>query len=315
MNARVVAVDRRRALFRLIVACCVAWLSACSVRPPVVERDGVPAGTRNPEAIPDAVPRLEIPGKAGNRSPYTVLGRTYHVLPTAQGYVERGVASWYGSKFHGRKTSNGEVFDAWGMTAAHRSLPIPVYARVTNLDNGRSTVVRINDRGPFHAGRIIDLSYAAALKLGFASKGTAPVEVRVIESDPPRIADAPGADGDGNVPSPPQATASASPGPAAAPVAATDAQAAPGADPVQVANAPSFYLQVGAFRSFDTAQRVMAQLETLTGMRVMVDTGGSAESVLHKVRVGPLSGVGEANRVRALIAEARLGEPLLVRLP
>jgi rare lipoprotein A len=111
-----------------------------------------------------------------------VLGKPYHVMPSAEGYVERGKASWYGEKFHGRATSSLEPYDMYAFTAAHKTLPLPTYARVTNLDNGRSIIVRVNDRGPFHAGRIIDLSYAAAIKLGIHVRGTGNVEVRALTS-------------------------------------------------------------------------------------------------------------------------------------
>lgn len=147
----------------------------------VEPRDSAPPIRLDPDAIPDAVPRFEVIGRAGNRSPYEVLGLTYHVLPSPVGYVEEGIASWYGTKFHGRRTSNGEVFDMYAMTAAHKTLPIPCYARVTNLENGRSAVVRINDRGPFHDDRLIDLSFAAATKLGYMDKGTARVRVEVLD--------------------------------------------------------------------------------------------------------------------------------------
>ena len=119
----------------------------------------------------------------GNHSPYEVFGRKYHVLASSEGYRERGTASWYGSKFHGRRTSSGEPYDMHLATAAHRSLPLPTYAEVTNLDNGRKVIVKINDRGPFKDGRIIDLSYGAALRLGMISTGTARVEVRAIDVD------------------------------------------------------------------------------------------------------------------------------------
>jgi rare lipoprotein A len=117
----------------------------------------------------------------GNRSPYSVLGKQYRVLDRVDGYVERGTASYYGAKFHGRRTSNQEVYDMYAFTAAHKSLPLPSFARVTNLDNGRSVVVRVNDRGPFHEGRVIDLSYAAAVKLGITQRGTGRVEVRALK--------------------------------------------------------------------------------------------------------------------------------------
>ena len=145
-------------------------------------------------ALPDAVPATEPRARFGNPAFYDVFGQRYVVLPTARGYVERGVASWYGPDFHGVRTSIGEPYDMYGMTAAHKTLPLPAYARVTNLRNGRSIIVRINDRGPFKANRIIDLSYAAALKLDVVREGTAPVEVQALEpgdvpdSPPPRQA-------------------------------------------------------------------------------------------------------------------------------
>ena len=131
--------------------------------------------------IHDAVPKKEPRARYGNQSPYTVLGKTYTVLPTSNGYHERGIASWYGSKFHGRRTSSGEPYDMHLATAAHKSLPLPSYVEVKNLDNGRKMIVKVNDRGPFHTGRIIDLSYAAAIKLGVDRTGTANVEVRAME--------------------------------------------------------------------------------------------------------------------------------------
>jgi len=143
--------------------------------------DGAPDIPPDVANLPEPVPHAEPLSRYGNRSPYVVLGKTYTVLPTANGYVERGIASWYGTKFDGRATSNFEPYDLYQFTAAHRTLPLPSYARVTNLDNGRSVIVRINDRGPFHEGRLIDLSYAAAVKLGVNVHGTAPVEVRGID--------------------------------------------------------------------------------------------------------------------------------------
>jgi len=148
---------------------------------PAWQDDAAPAKTIAPAQVPDAVPRPDPILRAGNTSPYEVAGVEYTVLSTASGYREDGVASWYGTKFHGRKTSNGEDYDLYLPTAAHRRLPIPSYARVTNLDNGKSMIVRVNDRGPFHAERLIDLSYAAAVRLGFVNRGTAPVRVEALE--------------------------------------------------------------------------------------------------------------------------------------
>tara|TARA_R110002049_G_scaffold87963_8_gene222564 strand:+ start:858 stop:1697 length:840 start_codon:yes stop_codon:yes gene_type:complete len=175
------------------------WLAACTTQPPVtdqppddtavvppksryaVQHDFAPLKPISPEEVVDAVPHPDPILAAGNMSPYVIDGVTYEVLKDYRGYRERGIASWYGAKFTGHETSNGELYDVYQASAAHKSLPIPCFARVTNLDNGKSIVVRVNDRGPFHADRLIDLSYAAAVKLGYMEKGTAPVEVEVID--------------------------------------------------------------------------------------------------------------------------------------
>lgn len=163
----------------VLAALAVMVLAACSSRE---SRDG-PGRGLDPERIHVPEPRPESLARYGNHSPYTVLGRTYHVRDTARGYVERGTASWYGSKFHGKPTSSGEPFDMHRVSAAHKTLPLPSWVEVTNLDNGRTLVVRVNDRGPFVGDRIIDLSYAAAIKLGVVEAGTARVEVRALEFD------------------------------------------------------------------------------------------------------------------------------------
>lgn len=152
------------------------------------ERDRPPPPGAVPRDIahtPDAVPRHEPRSRYGNPASYVVFGRTYHTLASAEGYRERGIASWYGEKFHGRRTSSGEPYDMYAMTAAHKTLPLPTYVRVTHLGNGRSIVVRVNDRGPFHDKRIIDLSYAAAMRLGMVEQGQAEVEVVALTSPGP----------------------------------------------------------------------------------------------------------------------------------
>jgi rare lipoprotein A len=161
-------------------------LAACSVTPrrtapvPAPAPQPLPPPPAGIESVPDAVPRAEPRSAHGNPPFYDALGRRYYVLASADGYVERGVASWYGPSFHGGYTSSGEPYDMYAMTAAHKTLPLPTYARVTNLKNGRSVVVRINDRGPFVANRIIDLSYTAAAKLDMLREGTTLVEVRAL---------------------------------------------------------------------------------------------------------------------------------------
>lgn len=186
------------------VAACMALallLAACGTSPP---RREPPPSTPVPQrpapppdlaSIPDAVPRHEPRSARGNPASYEVLGRRYHVLASAEGYKERGVASWYGPDFHTKATSSGEPYDMYAMTAAHKTLPIPAYARVTNLTNGRSVVVRINDRGPFVANRIIDLSYTAAHKLDMTRAGTVFVEVEVLTPEAPAGAPRPAAPG------------------------------------------------------------------------------------------------------------------------
>jgi len=173
------------ALTVLLTACA----SSARRAPQPAERIPLPAPVPPPpagvESIPDAVPRLEPRSAHGNPPFYDVLGRRYFVLTAADGYLERGVASWYGPTFHGGNTSSGEPYDMYGMSAAHKTLPLPTYARVTNLRNGRSVVVRINDRGPFVANRLIDLSYTAAARLDMIREGTTLVEVRALTPGAP----------------------------------------------------------------------------------------------------------------------------------
>jgi rare lipoprotein A len=138
----------------------------------VEPKDGPPRKAPDLSNVRDAVPRVEPKSKYGNPRSYKVFGKRYYTLSSSRGYVERGIASWYGKKFHGRRTSNGETFNMYAMTAAHKTLPLPTYLAVTNLKNHRRVVVRANDRGPFHANRILDLSYAAASKLGILANGT-----------------------------------------------------------------------------------------------------------------------------------------------
>lgn len=152
---------------------------------PAIVKDSAPAAPPPALAsLPDPVVRNDPKSHRGN-NPYRVFGKHYQVMDSAAGYDQVGQASWYGTKFHGRTTSSGETYDMYELTAAHRSLPIPTYVRVTNLQNGKASIVRVNDRGPFHADRIIDLSFAAAVKLGFERRGTARVRVESLAATPP----------------------------------------------------------------------------------------------------------------------------------
>lgn len=263
----------------------------------------------NLDEIPDAVPRLE-PIRPANVRPYEALGRTYRPLTQLAPYKERGAASWYGRRYHGQKTASGEVYDMYAMTAAHTVLPIPSYARVTNLRNGRSIVVRINDRGPFHADRIIDLSYTAACKLDVLAGGSTPVEVEaIVPDDTAAIAAAPKP-----TPAPaepaaiPAVVAPSSPPPAVDGVALPAAAAETPASAMPVTTERSgYYLQLGAFGSRDSADnflgRMKAQADWLAqALHVYARDG------LFRVHAGPY-----ANRAEARAAADRLGQSLGIK--
>ncbi len=253
----------------------VVLLLASCASPPI--KDGPPPRDIDVSLIPDAVPRLEPITAAGNKSPYQVFGRTYQVMPSSKGYRERGKASWYGTKFHGRQTSNGETYDMYAMTAAHRTLPIPSYVQVTNLDNGRKVIVRVNDRGPFHGDRIIDLSWVAAKKLGYHDEGISRVEVVAIDPvqfqrntvELPRMAHQ-----------------------------QTEAQSQPAA----VGPLPgSTYLQAGAFGTRQAAERKQRHLIDSTGYPVEIREGAGGGQTLFKVLVGPIADQASLADVRALL--------------
>lgn len=249
--------------------------------------DGAPMLPLDPAQIEDAVPRNEAVKLAGNKSPYQVFGKTYYVMPVAErySYVQEGVASWYGTKFHGRNTSNGELYSLYGMTAAHKSLPIPCYVKVTNLDNGLSTVVRVNDRGPFHSNRIIDLSYAAATKLGYASLGTARVRVEVIDTRTVLTE---------------QQTAK----PTAPSSVANSGQA-----PASPAVAAGRYLQVGAFKNYQSALELQKSLQRLLAKPVAINSGSGE---IYRVHIGPVN-YAEIEHVKGVVQQASLGTPHLVK--
>lgn len=180
---RIAAMGFCLALVALLPACSGKSTGPASAESPAtvtVDRDGLGDRRLRPDEIIEPVPREEPLARYGNHSPYEVFGKRYTVMNTSAGYDETGLASWYGAKFHGRRTSSGEPYDMYKASAAHRSLPLPTYAEVTNLDNGNKVVVKVNDRGPFHSDRIIDLSYAAAVKLDMVNQGTARVRVRTL---------------------------------------------------------------------------------------------------------------------------------------
>lgn len=216
--------------------------------------------------LPDAVPRREPLCRFGNPDYYDVLGKRYYPLKSSTAYVERGLASWYGADFHGKRTSCGEPYDMYQMTAAHRLLPIPTYCEVTNLENGRKLVVKVNDRGPFNEDRLMDLSYAAAQALGIAGPGTGLVEVRAIERPWPAS------------------------GPPVAPVA-------PAAPVTTQRRSQDLYLQVGAFSIRDNAERLRDKISAVIQETVQIQRSFGASRPLYKVRIGPLPGAELADRI------------------
>jgi peptidoglycan lytic transglycosylase len=253
-------------------------LSGCGTSPTdsssrySIAQDRAPQGNFDVSGLANATPRYEAPRKAGNKSPYSVWGKSYRVLDSNSGYVQRGVASWYGEKFHGHKTSNGEVFNMYTMSAAHKNLRIPSYARVTNLDNGHSVVVRVNDRGPFHGDRLIDLSYAAAKKLGYLGTGTARVEVAAITVRP---------DGSMTLAGQPYGDKTAS-------------------EPTAGA-AKALFVQVGSFSQRDSAETLLDRVRQVVGSPMRLKEVVTTEGRFHRVQVGPFS-----DESQALAAQSQL---------
>ena len=248
-------------------------------------KDGAPrsGSVAIPDLPPDAVPRPEPRSRYGNGPVYEVFGEQYTVMPTSSGYKQRGVASWYGTKFHGNLTSMREPYDMYAMTAAHKTLPLPTYVRVRNLRNDKTVVVRVNDRGPFAHNRIIDLSYAAALKLDMVRDGTTMVEVEAIGFDAP--------EGD-------------------RPVRQTTA--APAALDPEVAHENTIYVQVGAFGDRENAMRQLAALQAggIGTSFVVEDTASSP--TLYRVRVGPVLDVTQYDLLVEELDRLGISDPYLV---
>ena len=284
-------------VFRILYLMAIlAVIDACS--------SGLPPPAKNPNAgrysimqdrapeksidiinIPEVVPEPVVRTIAGNRSPYTVLGKSYFVLPSEEGYSERGIASWYGEKFHGHKTSNGEVFDMYQVSAAHKSLPIPSFLRVTNLDNNRSIIVRVNDRGPFHGNRIIDLSYAAALKLGYADIGTARVQLDSIITEK----------------------------------LSSDSVSRGNIEPKALSSVSRVlikdqYLQIAALSSRASATELLANVEEVIDEPVFINTmKDPSGKTLYRVRVGPIGDPVELENISRKLVAADFGMPYPVR--
>jgi rare lipoprotein A len=312
-------------------------LSACSFEPPrsessqsgvatsgglpplasPTEKDRPPSPEEIPPDVaqtPDAVPQVEQKSATGNPDSYVALGKRYEILQDAAGYRERGVASWYGKKFHGKRTSCGEPYNMFKMTAAHKTLPIPCYVRVTNLDNGRSVVVRINDRGPFLHDRLIDLSYAAATKLQMVGHGEAPVEVEVVDANGSPTAPAPAVVA-AATPAPAPAAPSVAVKPATtSPVTATAADAAKPSTsptlapaPVQAAAATNpRYLQAGTFADALNAASLRARLHDLGVAMVELRSDLRDGHYIYRVLIGPFLDTAALETARGVLAGQQL---------
>ena len=326
---------------RVIAACAAITLAGCgsiATREPPVTRvpDGVSAPSKpatprgggyyrddgpgdnppsNLDQVPDAAPKRE-PLHRGTQRPYTVMGQSYAPMTALQPYKARGIASWYGRRYHGQQTSSGEIYDMYGMTAAHTVLPIPSYVRVTNLQNNKSVVVRVNDRGPFRSDRLIDLSYTAAYKLGVLGGGSAMVEVESIlpgditpaalASAPAQPASAPLRDRTPTAAGAPEPIAAPSPAPETQPTAVTAAPEIP-----MTREANGVYLQLGAFGSRENAENYLARL------RLQIDWLADRLHVfprdgLHRVHAGPYTNQTEARQIAERIGQALGIKPMVL---
>jgi rare lipoprotein A len=266
---------RRSEVLGLIIA--LLLLAACKSTPPrPAPAPSLPPPPPPPADVlttPDAVPRVEQRSRSGNPPFYEVDGRRYFVLGTSDGYLERGVASWYGRDFHGGRTATGDRYDMYAMTAAHKTLPLPCYVQVTNLSNGRSVVVRVNDRGPFVSNRLIDLSYSAAARLDMIRDGTALVEVRSVPG--------PGAG--------PTVAASTTPLPAA--------EAAPAPAPAPPVSLDTLYIQAGAFSDPANSDRLLQKMRAAGIGPAFVRNDTVGGKTLYRVRIGPVPSVAEFDRL------------------
>jgi rare lipoprotein A len=308
-----------------------------------MDRDAYPETPEDVANVPDAVPRVEPRSRSGNRSSYSVWGKTYHVLADPTGYVAEGRASWYGTKFQGYDTANGETYDMYKMSAAHRSLPLPTYARVTNLDNGRKVIVRVNDRGPFHSDRLIDLSYAAAARLGILKGGTGRVKVEAIDpvawardhdrssnaaariarndsgsrsmSEPSRStsvrassANGAGAESDMDYESSIDPVLAAANTDAPAQTSSSPSRDGPSMASEMSSTAGQRYVQVAALGSQSGAEALKSRLQGLLSQPVRIDNA----SPLYRVQVGPINDLASLESIRATLRDAGYGQTFLV---
>ena len=282
LSVRTISVPGFRYTARTLIRLCLAigalgLIGGCSTPQ---SSDSAPSRTLDPDSIEDAVPRVEPKSKSGNPASYVVHGKRYYVMDSSANFVERGIASWYGQKFHGRRTSSGETYDMYAMTSAHKSLPLPTYVQVTNLENGRTAVVKVNDRGPFHGNRVIDLSYAAATKLGIVQKGTGLVEVRAIDPSTGSVA--------------------------------TAAVAGGSASSSAASSRLTLSLQAGAFGVPENASRLKSRLDSELQKPVRIESAVVRGQTLHRVRIGPLASVAEVDEYSERLTSMGLEQPQVI---
>jgi len=303
---------------RLLLLAALLALGACSTTRPggYFEDDGPGQTPPDVAKIADAVPKAEPLARSGNK-PYDVYGKTYVPMRDGANYRERGVASWYGKKFHGRRTSSGEPYDMYAMSAAHKTLPLPSFVRVRSLENGRAAIVRVNDRGPFLNNRLIDLSYAAAAKLGIVGSGTGLVEVETVtapDTAPVQVAQ-PKIEtrGLGIIQAAEAAPLPPAPVAAAAPLSIPATTPASTPTPVPPAMPPKLFVQAGAFREWGNAEAMRLRLERLAFKPILVQAVTTeSQPRVYRVRIGPIASVEEGDRLSAALSRHGVRDPLLV---
>lgn len=246
----------------------LAFLSGCTTKGLDLTGDGPPLFPKSVAHVQNAVPKVESRSKYGNPAFYKVNGRRYHTQKTSKGHIETGLASWYGRKFHGRRTSSGEIYDMYSMTAAHKTLVLPTYVKVTNLSNQREVIVKVNDRGPFHGNRIIDLSYAAAQKLGIVGFGTSKVRVEAID-----------------------------------PITYHEHQTIKQAQKSQK-HKNQFYLQIGAFSVKENADKIVKEIKSIISHPVSMESQNNGQQTIYKVQVGPFKSPDTIQTIHGTLADA-----------
>lgn len=261
--------------FRFVVfSLLFSLLTACSTT--LIKKNG----QVDMSQIPAAIPKQEPKSRYGNPESYVVFGKRYYVMDSSGGYNENGVASWYGAKFHGRRTSSGETYNMYAMTAAHKSLPLPTYVKVTNLDNGKQVVVKVNDRGPFHENRIIDLSYAAAIKLDIVKQGTGLVEITALNPADP-------------LPSKIQE---------GGPVISSESRD----------QSNGFFIQVGSFSDLANATMLKNKLSSLVEEQVLISEVLISGNKLYRVRIGPVNDIDTSDVIVSKLSEYGITEYRIV---